>query len=84
MASDEAKALRDTAPRAQSHDPQRAYDSLAAQKALTDAQFEAKFSDCARNAVQPPSDVSIDAALARIAGLGALSDAGELMAAFAG
>jgi predicted component of type VI protein secretion system len=30
MASDEAKALRDTAPRAQSHDPQRAYHSLAA------------------------------------------------------
>jgi 2-methylcitrate dehydratase PrpD len=54
------------------------------QKPLTDAQFEAKFRDCARNAVQPLSDASIDAALARIAGLEALTDARELMAAFAG
>lgn len=54
------------------------------QKPLTDAQFEAKFRDCARNAVQPLSDASIDAALARIARLEALSDARELMAAFAG
>jgi len=51
---------------------------------LNDAQFEAKFRDCARNAVQPLSDASIDAALARIARLEALSDARELMAAFAG
>ena len=33
-------------------------------KPLTDAQFEAKFRDCARNAVWPRSDTSIDAALA--------------------
>ena len=54
------------------------------QQTLTDAQFEAKFRDCARNAVQPLSDASIDATLARIAGLEVLSDARELMAAFAG
>jgi 2-methylcitrate dehydratase PrpD len=54
------------------------------QKPLTDAQFEAKFRDCARNAVQPLSDASIEATLARIARLEALSDARELMAAFAG
>jgi 2-methylcitrate dehydratase PrpD len=54
------------------------------QKPLTDAQFEAKFRDCARNAVQPLSDAIIDAALARIARLEALSDARELMASFAG
>jgi 2-methylcitrate dehydratase PrpD len=54
------------------------------QKPLTDAQFEAKFRDCARNAVQPLSDATIDAALARIVRLEALSDARELMAAFAG
>jgi 2-methylcitrate dehydratase PrpD len=54
------------------------------QKPLTDAQFEAKFRDCARNAVQPLSDASIDATLARIVRLEALSDARELMAAFAG
>ena len=51
---------------------------------LTDAQFEAKFRDCARNAVQPLSDATIDATLARIARLEALSDARELMAAFVG
>jgi 2-methylcitrate dehydratase PrpD len=54
------------------------------QKPLTDAQFEAKFRDCARNAVQPLSDASIDTALAGIARLEALTDARELMAAFAG
>ena len=54
------------------------------QKPLTDAQFEAKFRDCARNAVQPLSDASIDATLARTARLEALSDARVLMAAFAG
>lgn len=54
------------------------------QKPLTDAQFEAKFRDCARNAVRPLSDASIDAALAGIARLEALTDARELMAAFAG
>ncbi len=54
------------------------------QKPLTDAQFEAKFRDCARNAVRPLSDASIDTALAGIARLEALTDARELMAAFAG
>jgi 2-methylcitrate dehydratase PrpD len=54
------------------------------QKPLTAAQFEAKFRDCARNAVQPLSDASIDAALACIARLEALPDARELTAAFAG
>ncbi len=54
------------------------------QKPLTDAQFEAQFRDCARNAVQPLSDASIDATLARIARLEAPSDARELMAAFGG
>jgi 2-methylcitrate dehydratase PrpD len=53
-------------------------------KPLTDVQFEAKFRDCARNAVQPLPDASIDAALARIVRLEALSDVRELMAAFAG
>jgi 2-methylcitrate dehydratase PrpD len=54
------------------------------QKPLTHAQFEAKFRDCARNAVRPLSDASIDTALAGIARLEALTDARELMAAFAG
>jgi len=54
------------------------------QKPLTDAQFEAKFRDCARNAVRPLPDASIDAALAQIARLEALTDVRELMAAFAG
>ena len=54
------------------------------QKPLTDAQFEAKFRDCACNAVRPLSDASVDTALARIAQLEALTNASELMAAFAG
>lgn len=54
------------------------------QKPLSDAQFEAKFRDCARNAVQPLSRASIDATLARIARLETVSDVRELMAAFAG
>ena len=53
-------------------------------KPLTDAQFEAKFRDCARNAAQPLTDASFDAALARIARLEALSGARELMAPFSG
>src|SRR5215469_11864476 len=53
------------------------------QKPLTDAQFEAKFRDCARNAVRPLSNATIDTALALIARLEALTNAGELMAAFA-
>jgi hypothetical protein len=54
------------------------------QKPLTDAQFEAKFRDCARNAVRPLSDASIDAALAAIGRLETLADARELTALFAG
>ena len=54
------------------------------QKPLSDAQFEAKFRDCARNAVRPLSDASVDAALATIARLETLTDARELLAPFAG
>jgi 2-methylcitrate dehydratase PrpD len=54
------------------------------QKPLTDAQFEAKFRDCARNAVRPLSGASVDAALAAIGRLETLPDARELMAPFAG
>ena len=54
------------------------------QKPLTDAQFEAKFRDCAKNAVRPLSGASVDAALAAIARLETLPDARELMAPFAG
>jgi 2-methylcitrate dehydratase PrpD len=49
-------------------------------KPLSDAQFEAKFRDCARNAVRPLSDASVDAALAAINRLETLPDARELMA----
>src|SRR5271169_1022824 len=53
------------------------------QKPLSDAQFEAKFRDCARNAVRPLSDASVDAVLAAIARLETLADARELLAPFA-
>ena len=53
-------------------------------KPLTDAQFEAKFRDCARNAVWLRSDTSIDAALAAIGRLETLADAQELMTPFTG
>ena len=53
------------------------------QKPLTDAQFEAKFRDCARNAVRPLPDASVDAALAAIGRLETLPDARELIAPFA-
>ena len=53
-------------------------------KPLTDAQFEAKFRDCAPNAVWPRSDTSIDAALAAIGRLETLADAQELMTPFTG
>jgi 2-methylcitrate dehydratase PrpD len=49
---------------------------------LTVAQFEAKFRDCARSAVQPLSDPSVDAVLAAIGRLETLADARELMAPF--
>lgn len=54
------------------------------QKPLSDAQFEAKFRDCARNAVRPLSGASVDAALAAIGRLETLPDTRELMAPFAG
>jgi 2-methylcitrate dehydratase PrpD len=54
------------------------------QKPLTNAQLEAKFRDCARNAVRPLSDSRIDAALTAIGRLETLADATELMAPFAG
>jgi 2-methylcitrate dehydratase PrpD len=53
-------------------------------KPLTPARFEAKFRDCARNAVRPLPDSSIDAALAAIARLETLPDARALLAPFAG
>ena len=53
------------------------------QKPLTNAQFEAKFRDCARHAVRPLSDACVDAALAAIGRLETLPDARELMAPFA-
>jgi 2-methylcitrate dehydratase PrpD len=49
---------------------------------LTDAQFEAKFRDCARSAVQPLSGPSVDAVLSAIGRLETLADARELMAPF--
>jgi 2-methylcitrate dehydratase PrpD len=53
------------------------------QKPLSDAQFEAKFRDCARNAVHPLSEASVDAALATIARLETLPDARALLTHFA-
>ncbi len=54
------------------------------ERPLSDAQLEAKFRDCARNAVQPLPEASVDAALAAIGRLETLPDARELMTAFAG
>jgi 2-methylcitrate dehydratase PrpD len=54
------------------------------QKPLTQAQFAAKFRDCARNAMRPLSESSVDAALATIASLETLPDARALMTPFAG
>src|SRR5215469_13077431 len=53
------------------------------EKPLSDAQFEAKFRDCAGNAVQPLSDASVDAALAAIRRLDEFADARELLTPFA-
>ncbi len=53
------------------------------QKPLSDAQFAAKFRDCARNARRPLSDASVDAALAAIGRLETLADARELLTPFA-
>jgi 2-methylcitrate dehydratase PrpD len=54
------------------------------EKPLSDAQLEAKFRDCARNAVQPLAEASVDAALAAIGQLETLPGARELMTPFAG
>jgi 2-methylcitrate dehydratase PrpD len=48
-------------------------------KPLTNVQIETKFRDCARHAVQPLSDASVDGLLAAIGRLETLSDARELM-----
>src|SRR6266404_4129389 len=53
------------------------------EKPLTDAQLEAKFHDCARNAVRPLPDASVDGVLAAIGRLETLPDARELMTPFA-
>jgi 2-methylcitrate dehydratase PrpD len=53
------------------------------QRPLGEAQFEAKFRDCARNAVRPLSNASVGAALKAIAGLETVADAGALLAHFA-
>jgi 2-methylcitrate dehydratase PrpD len=49
------------------------------QKPLSDAQFEAKFRDCARNAIRPLSDASVDQTLATISRLETLPNARELL-----
>ena len=54
------------------------------EKPLTDAQFKAKFRDCARNAVAPLSDETLDAVLTAIRRLETLPDARELMKPFSG
>jgi 2-methylcitrate dehydratase PrpD len=53
------------------------------QKPLSDAQFEAKFRDCARNAQRPLADASIDEVLAAISQLETLADARQLLTPFA-
>jgi len=53
------------------------------EKPLSDAQFEAKFRDCARNVVRPLPDASVDEALAAIGRLEMLADARELLTPFA-
>ena len=52
------------------------------EKPLSDAQFEAKFRDCAQNAVRPLSTTSIDAALATIAELETAADVRALLTPF--
>jgi 2-methylcitrate dehydratase PrpD len=54
------------------------------QKPLTQARLAAKFRDCARNAVQPLSEASLDTVLAAIGRLETLPDARELIAGLAG
>jgi hypothetical protein len=52
------------------------------QKPISDAQFEAKFRDCARNAPRPLSDESVDAVLSRVRQLDRVADVRELLAPF--
>jgi len=54
------------------------------EKPLTNAQLEAKFRDCARNAAQPLSEASLEGLLAAIGRFETLPDARELMTPFAG
>ena len=54
------------------------------EKPLSNAQLEAKFRECAGNAVRPLSDASVDGVLAAIGQLDRLPDARELMTPFAG
>ena len=54
------------------------------EKPLTSVQLEAKFRDCARNAVRPLFDASVDGLLAAIGRFETLPDARELMTAVAG
>jgi hypothetical protein len=54
------------------------------EKPLTNAQLEGKFRDCARNAVQPLPEGSLDGLLAAIGRLETLPDPRELMTPFAG
>jgi 2-methylcitrate dehydratase PrpD len=54
------------------------------EKPLSDAQLEAKFRDCARNAVRPLADADVDAVLAAIWHLDRLSDVTEIVQPFAG
>jgi 2-methylcitrate dehydratase PrpD len=60
------------------------HPSGSLQKPLSDAQFNAKFRDCARNALRPLSDESVDAVLSRGRQLDRLTDARELLTPFAG
>ena len=52
------------------------------EKPLSDAQFAAKFRDCAQNSRRPLSGPSVDSALAAIARLETLPDVRELMGPF--
>ena len=52
-------------------------------KPVSNAQLEAKFRDCARNAVRQLSDADVDAILAVISRLNRVADAGELLQLFA-
>ena len=52
------------------------------EKPLSDAQFAAKFRDCAGNAIRPLPRESVDAVLAAIAGLDTLGDARALLGSF--